>query len=76
MPYHHVSRSYISGELVPQDGLYLVFHPSRTITYGKILFDKGEPFPLCSRCDDVRYSLLRSLPPDLRLRRPKESLWP
>jgi hypothetical protein len=76
MPYHHASRSYLSGELVPQDGLYLVFHPSRTISYGTILFDKGEPFPLCLRCDDVRYTLLRSLPPDLRLRNHKPSQRP
>ena len=76
MPYHHASRPYLSGEPVPQDGLYLAFHPSRTISYGKILFDKGEPFPLCSRCDDVRYTLLRSVAPNLKLRRAKESSRP
>ncbi len=57
-----VPQSYISGQLVPQTGLYLAIHPTGAVSYGKLAFDKGEAFPLCSRCDDVRYTLLRVLP--------------
>jgi hypothetical protein len=62
MAWHHASPSYSSGEVVPQSGLYLALHPTGVVSYGKILFDKGEPFPLCSRCDGVRYTLLYTLP--------------
>jgi hypothetical protein len=61
MPSPNVSRSYTSGEQVPQSGLYLALHPSGAVSYGKLAFDKGEAFPLCSRCDEVRYTLLRRL---------------
>jgi hypothetical protein len=62
MPSRQPSQSYTSGEVVPQSGLYVAFHPSGTVSYGKLAFEKGEAFPLCSRCDDVRYTLLRALP--------------
>ena len=62
MSSRHVPKSYSSGQAVPRTGLYLAMHPSGAVSYGKLAFDKGEPFPLCSRCDDVRYTLLRVLP--------------
>ena len=65
----HSSRSYPSGKLVPETGHYLVLHPSGALSYGKILFDKGETFPLCSRCDDVRYACLYPVPENLTLRK-------
>lgn len=55
-------HSYRSGQVVPQTGLYLAIHPSGAVSYGKLAFDKGEAFPLCSRCDNVRYTLLQVLP--------------
>jgi hypothetical protein len=58
-----ILHSYSSGEMVPQSGLYLAFNPGAAVSYGKLAFDKGEAFPLCSRCDDVRYTLLRKLAP-------------
>lgn len=61
MPAPNVPRSYSSGEPVPQSGIYLALHPSGAVSYGKLAFDKGEAFPLCSRCDEVRYTLLRQL---------------
>jgi hypothetical protein len=61
MPSPNVPRSYSSGEQVPQSGLYLAMHPSGSVSYGRLAFDKGEAFPLCSRCDEVRYTLLRRL---------------
>ena len=61
MPSANVRRSYTSGEEVPQSGLYLALHPSGAVSYGKVSFDKGEAFPLCSRCDEVRYTLLHKL---------------
>lgn len=61
MPSPNVPRSYSSGEQVPQSGLYMAMHPSGAVSYGKLAFDKGEAFPLCSRCDEVRYTLLRKL---------------
>jgi hypothetical protein len=57
----NVPRSYSSGEEVPHSGLYLAMHPNGAVSYGKLAFDKGEAFPLCSRCDEVRYTLLRKL---------------
>ena len=65
----HSFLSYPSGELVPQTGHYLAHHPSGVISYGEILFQKGEPFPLCSRCDGVRYTLLPSVTESLTLRK-------
>jgi hypothetical protein len=62
MPSRNVPHSYSSGQVVPQTGLYLATHPSGAVSYGKLAFDKGEAFPLCSRCDEVRYTLLRVLP--------------
>lgn len=62
MSSHHDPRSYKSGQVVPQTGLYLAINPSGAVSYGKLAFDKGEAFPLCSRCDDVRYTLLYVLP--------------
>lgn len=61
MPSPNVARSYSSGEEVPHSGLYLAMHPSGAVSYGKLAFDKGEAFPLCSRCDEVRYTLLCKL---------------
>jgi hypothetical protein len=80
MPDSYFSRFHVSGELVPKSGLYVALHPSGAVSYGNILFDRGERFPLCSRCNDVRYTPLRSIPPKLRLRKPKKSqmaiVWP
>ena len=57
-----VSQSYTSGQVVPQTGLYQAIDPSGSVSYGKLAFDKGEPFPQCSRCDNVRYMLVHVLP--------------
>ena len=62
MSFHHPLISYRSGQVVPQTGLYVAVHPDGAVSYGKLAFDKGEAFPLCSRCDDVRYMLLHVLP--------------
>ena len=62
MASHQVPTAYKSGQVVPQTGLYVAVHPSGAVSYGKLAFDKGEAFPLCSRCDDVRYKLLHVLP--------------
>ena len=62
MPSRRVAQSYTSGQLVPHTGLYLALDPSSAVSYGKLAFDKGEPFPQCSRCDNVHYRLLRVLP--------------
>ena len=62
MSSHQVSPSYAAGQVVPQSGLYIALHPSGTVSYGKLAFDKGEDFPQCSRCDQVRYTLVRTLP--------------
>lgn len=59
----HGHQYYTSGEMVPQSGLYLAFQPGAAVFYGKLAFDQGEAFPLCSRCDDVHYTLLRTLAP-------------
>lgn len=57
---HFTSQSFRAGEPVPQRGHYIALHPSGAASYGQILFEAGEPFPLCSRCDNVRYQLVRS----------------
>jgi hypothetical protein len=62
MSSRNIRPCFSSGQVVPQTGLYLATHPSGTVSYGKVAFDKGEAFPLCSRCDDVRYMLLTVLP--------------
>lgn len=70
MTWHRASQSYTSGEVVPQSGLYVAMHPGGAVSYAELRFDKGEAFPLCSRCDHVRYSLLHaSRVPDDRSRR-------
>jgi hypothetical protein len=71
MPANYESGLHVSGDVVPESGFYLALHPSGAASYGKILFDKGERFPLCSRCDDVRYTLLPSPHETLSLRKPK-----
>lgn len=58
----HLAHFYESGEKVPQSGLYLAMDPSGAVSYGKLAFEKDEAFPLCSRCDGVRYTLLYTLP--------------
>jgi hypothetical protein len=62
MLFRRVPSAYSSGQVVAQTGLYVALHSSGAVSYGKPAFDKGEAFPLCSRCVDVRYMLLRALP--------------
>jgi hypothetical protein len=49
MLFRRVPSAFSSGQVVPQTGLYVALHPSGAVSYGKLAFDKGEAFPLCSR---------------------------
>ncbi len=56
-----MTRQYISGDTVPESGIYRVAHHEHRLPHEVTLLE-GQRFPACSKCDlAVRFSLLRQV---------------
>jgi hypothetical protein len=60
MPIH--DRTFNTGDPVPSNGMYVIFHLQHLLAAQVALF-KNEQFPKCSRCDfPVTFLLQRDVP--------------
>jgi len=56
-----LKKKYRPGELVPQSGVYRVFHDSHRLMHEATLL-AGDKFPICKQCSlDVRFELRRAV---------------
>ena len=55
-------RLFTSGDVVPEAGIYRVFHAEHRVSH-EVTLNRGHKFPICAKCETaVVFELLRSAP--------------
>jgi hypothetical protein len=55
-------RLYTSGDVVPEAGIYRVFHAEHRVSH-EVTLNRGHKFPVCAKCSTaVVFELLRGAP--------------
>jgi hypothetical protein len=57
------NKTYLSGQPVPESGIYEVIHDREHRSAHDVLMHGGDTFPPCDQCgEQVRFRLIRSAP--------------